>query len=130
MPKGFGFYSSDETTTFLMKAMLLSFWIGIDITALLVGSTFSAAELVRHGILTMCVLAVLIGGTVFSALFVWATGSLSSATEIHKRNDMITSVLHKLKQQPQYLIGAGALATSLLLLFIACGIAFVRQQGD
>lgn len=42
MRKGFGFYSTHETAIFFLKTMLVSFWIGVDLIAALVISTFPA----------------------------------------------------------------------------------------
>ncbi|MGZ3240899.1 MAG: hypothetical protein ACXWIN_04680 [Burkholderiaceae bacterium] len=128
MQKGFGLYAPHETTIFLLKSLLLSFWIGIDLIAALVASTLPTGVLVRHGLLLTIALAILIFGTVFSALFVWATGSLFAKDPSDLKNSSMALLLRALKQERNRLIGCG-IAGSTLMLLVMCAGLLVLQNG-
>jgi len=125
MHKGFGFYSAGETAIFLTKSLLLSFWLGLDAIAALVMTAFSLADVMRHALLLVVVLAVLIGGTVFSAFFVWATGS---PPRVSGTSGAATAALAALKERPHYLIGACTAAASACLVVAAGGLALLQWK--
>lgn len=76
MSIGVGFYSPQETTIFFLKALLLSFWFGIDLVAVLIATTFAPDIFAQHRILTAITLAIMLFGTIFAVVFAWAAGSL------------------------------------------------------
>jgi hypothetical protein len=126
MRKGFGLYSTHETTIFFLKAMMVSFWIGVDLIAALVISTFPASVLVQHGVLVIGAMAILISGTVFSLLFTWATGSLFGRQAVKAETGAIQQTLQRLKHQPYHLLGTGA--GGVLMLFAVAVSYFVAMQ--
>jgi hypothetical protein len=130
MRKGLGFYSTHETTIFFLKAMLLSFWIGVDLIALMVLSTFSVAVLAQHAAAVMIAVAIFISGTVFSGLFAWATGSLFGRTGQQTENGVVADALQRLKQQPYYLIGAGVACASILVLAANCYLGYLQRENE
>jgi hypothetical protein len=129
MHKGFGLYSPHEATSFFLKTMLVSFWVGVDLIAILVMSSFPAGTLARHGGLIVGAGTVLIAGTVFSALFVWATGSLFGR---QAGNDLAgwRLALHQLQCEPWKLLGAGALAVVILTGALAGHVRGAQKEAD
>jgi hypothetical protein len=129
MRKGFGLYSTHETTIFFLKAMLVSFWIGVDLIAALVIVTFPGSVLLEHGVLVIGAMAILISGTVFSMLFTWATGSLFGRQALNAETGVIQQTLQRLKRQPYHLLGAGA-GGVLMLLVVAVSYFITMQRHN
>jgi hypothetical protein len=127
MHKGFGLYSPHETTIFFLKALLLSFWIGVDLIAALVASALPAGSLAQHGFMTAVVMAILISGTVFSALFVWVTGSLFAVKPAEVSSKFLVAYILALKQQPGKLLLFGLMSVAVIL---ALSYAMLSRQGE
>lgn len=121
---------SSETTTFLLKTLLLSFWAGVDIIAVLIMSTFPIDDLLQHRIPVIAVLALLISGTVFSALFVWAANPPKGAPSGVSGVGKIVVALHSLRREPRHLTCAGLAVVSLLLILSASGLAHLKVNND
>ncbi|RJF96864.1 hypothetical protein D3870_21005 [Noviherbaspirillum cavernae] len=130
MRKGFGLYSPHEATTFFLKTMLVSFWVGVDLIAALVLSTFSSDLIARHGILIFAVAAILIVGTVFSSLFSWATGSLFARQAGEAGAGSVARTLQTLKREPYQLLGAGAIAVFILLCGTAGYLRSLQKEAE
>lgn len=130
MRKGFGFYSPHETTMFFLKALLLSFWLGVDLIAALIATTLPPGSLAQHGLLSVIAITILISGTVFSALFAWATGALFGREMADLKTNFVAARLHALKQRPGALIVAGIASASLLLSATAGLAIFLRPDTD
>lgn len=130
MRKGFGLYSTHETTIFFLKLMLVSFWIGIDLIAALLISTFPVSVLAQHGVLVVAAMAILISGTVFSALFTWATGSLFGRQAVDADTGAIGAALQRLKHQPYHLLAAGGTAVTILLLIAVVHFVSMQRQAE
>jgi hypothetical protein len=130
MNKGFGLYSTHETTIFFLKMMLVSFWIGVDLIAALIVSSIPVSVLARHGILVVAAMAILISGTVFSLLFTWATGSLFGRQAVRTETGAIRNALHKLKQHPYQLVAAGAAGVSVLLIFAVVHFISLQRESE
>lgn len=130
MRKGFGFFSPHETSVFLLKALLLSFWIGVDLIACLVMWTIPLSVLLQNGVALIAVAAALVSGTVFSILFAWATGSLFGRQEPHAADNAVGAALQSLKRRPYLLLGAGAVAVSILLFFAARYFTALREESE
>lgn len=130
MRKGFGFYSSHETTIFLLKTILLSFWIGVDLLCLLAVSALPHSVLVQHRFMVVSVLVLLCAGTVFSFMFVWATGTLfGRATEPAERC-FPGRAFDFLKRKPYHLIVAALLMTVFLALFSLRGLVSLQEGKE
>lgn len=130
MRKGFGFYSSHETTIFLLKAILLSFWIGVDLLGLLAVSALPHSVLAQHRLLVMSVLALLCTGTVFSAMFVWATGSLFGRSPEQAGRRLASRACNILKRKPYHLLGAGLLISVCLNLLSLRGLVSLQEGKE
>jgi hypothetical protein len=130
MQKGLGLYSTHQTTIFFLKATLLSFWIGVDLIALMLLSTFSIAVLAQHAAVVMVAVSIFISGTVFSGLFVWATGSLFGRTGPQTASGVVAKGLQRLKQQPGHLIGAGVVAIAILILAANSYFSYLQHENE
>jgi hypothetical protein len=123
MQKGFGHYSHQETTIFFLKAILLSFWLGIDMLALLLAFAIPAGIMAEHRVTLVVAITILFSCTLTSILFIWATGSLGEepdARSKHKRSsrkgkDIFAFASQTLKEQPLMMV-AVALGTLCLAL--------------
>lgn len=128
MHKGFAFYSPHQTTTFFLKAVLLSFWIGHDVVAALVMSTMPGTMLTRHSAFFITAIAVLAGGTVFSCLWAWMTGSLfGTQTEARAATG---NPLTSLKKKSGILLGAGLVATAGVAVAAERHFAWLESESD
>jgi hypothetical protein len=126
MQKGFGFYSPHETTVFFLKAAFVSTWIGLDLLAALAVIGLPPNVVARHSLLLLVVSAILAAGTVFSILLAWATGSLFARTGNPVHRGFLHAFLHRLKDKPYQLIGAGAAcvpAVMVVSIFMVFGHA-------
>lgn len=130
MNKGFGLYSPHEATTFFLKTMLVSFWIGVDLIAVLVMSTFSPSTIAQHGGGILMAGGVLIAGTVFSGLFAWATGSLFAKPSDEELVKGVRQFLWQLKREPVRLLGAGMIAVSVLTCAMAGYVHTVQKAAE
>jgi hypothetical protein len=130
MRKGFGLYSTHETTIFFLKMVLLSFWIGVDLIAVLVIATLPPTVLTQHGVLVVAAMAILISGTVFSGLFTWATGSLFGKQAVHAEAGAIGAALQRLKRQPYQLVATGVMGVSVLLVIAVYHFISMQQQNE
>lgn len=130
MHKGFGLYSPHEATTFFLKTMLVSFWVGVDLIAALVMSTFAVNTIIQHGFMILVSSTILITGTVFSALFAWATGSLFARTADAEVTGGMSGRLQKLKREPYQLIVAGSVIVFILLCMMVGYIRHFQTESD
>lgn len=129
MHKGFGLYSPHETTVFLLKTLLLSFWAGVDVIAILLVYSGSPVELGDQGVLAFASFAFLVCGTVISLLFAWATGSLFGRRHGDGDGGGVASFLLGLKLHPSRLVCTGLVTASLLLAFMAWCLFPVQSPG-
>jgi hypothetical protein len=132
MRKGFGFYSPHESSSFFMKALLLSFWIGVDVLAALVLTTIPASMLLRHFLLFLGVSTVLAAGTVFSILFVWATGSLFGprAPSAPKARNVLEATLQRVQREPFHLLCVGASGVAVCVFLAAVHLVLLDRAAE
>jgi hypothetical protein len=133
MYKGFGDYSPHETTTFFLKALLLSFWAGMDLMALLVLLSFPLSMLLQHQILLIGMSAVLIAGTVFSVLFAWATGSTfgcEKAQNAHEAYGPLRHALLRVRRDPAQLAAAGIVVVALLVVGASALLSTLKRERE
>ncbi|MGH8807416.1 MAG: hypothetical protein ACREX0_06030 [Noviherbaspirillum sp.] len=128
MHKGFAFYSPHQTMTFFLKAVLLSFWIGLDVVAALVMSTMPDTVLVRYSACFIAAIAILAGGTVFSCLWAWLTGSLFG-TQPETRATTRTRLI-SMKRKTGMLLGAGVVATAGVAVAAERHFAWLESESD
>jgi magnesium-transporting ATPase (P-type) len=124
MIKGVGFYSPHETTVFFLKTLLLSFWFGIDLVAVLIAATFSPDSLAQYRVLTAIAMAILIFGTTFAAVFAWAAGSLVAVKQADVRPSRVPASLAFLKRHSWQLIAIGIANLSILLTAVTVHFMF------
>lgn len=98
MIKAVGFYSPHETTVFYLKTLLLSFWLGIDLVAVLIAATLSSDILAHYRVLTTSAMAILIFGTTFAAVSAWAAGSLVAVRQADVKPSRVRTRLAFLKR--------------------------------
>ena len=127
--KGFGFYTKEETLIFLGKAVLLSFWFGLDALALLLVCLVSMAELARYPLLSLVVFAILISGTVFSVLFAGVVGTVSGNAANGREGGKPATVRKRLQAERPLLIGLGIGATCVLVLIVASLISYFQSRA-
>lgn len=127
--KGFGFYTKEETLIFLGKAALLSFWLGLDALAVLLVCLVSVAELTRHPLLALVVLAVLISGTVFSVLCAGVVGTAPGNAANGRGGAKLATVRKRLQAERHLLIGLGIGATCVLVLIVASLISHFQSRA-
>lgn len=132
MRKGFGLYAPHETTAFLLKTILVSFWIGIDTIAAVLAWRMTYDD-TSHRLLMLAVLLVLASGTVFALLFSWVTGSLFARIPDDVTQGRWRRFLQDVKQEPLRLLGVGACTVAVIVAAGACH-AFLfgddRQAGS
>jgi hypothetical protein len=129
MSKGVGFYSPHETTVFFLKTLLLSFWFGIDLVAVLIAATFSPDSLAQHRVLTAIAMAILIFGTTFAVVFVWAAGSLFAVKQADVSPSRLSTILAYLKRHSWQLTAIGIANLSILLTAVTVHFMF-SQPGN
>lgn len=119
MRKGFGLYAPHETTVFLLKTILVSFWIGIDTIAAVLAWRMPSDD-IAHRLLMLAVLLVLASGTVFALLFALVTGSLFARNPGDAAQGWWQRFLQNVKQDPVRLRGVGAWAVAIIVTAGAC----------
>jgi hypothetical protein len=127
MQKGFGFYSPHETTILFLKATLVSIWVGLDLVVLFTVYGMTPSTVQRHLPLVIAAAVVLAAGTVFSVLFIWATGSLFGRTasegDACNVGGLAASAIQTLKRKPYHLFGAGIAGVFLMLCIVAPAVS-------
>jgi hypothetical protein len=119
MRKGFGLYAPHETTAFLLKTILVSFWIGIDtIAAMLAWHTTHGDT--AHRLLMLAALLVLASGSIFALLFAWVTGSLFARNPDDATQGRWQQFLQGVKQDPLLLLGVGACTVAVIVAAGGC----------
>lgn len=129
MFKSVGFYSPQETTVFFLKTLLLSFWFGIDLVAVLIAATFSPGSLAQHRVLTAIAMAILIFGTTFAVVFAWAAGPLFAVKQADVRPSRVSASLAFLKRHSWQLIAIGIANLSILLTAVAVHFMFSSPEN-
>lgn len=132
MHKGFAFYSPHETTVFLLKAVLLSFWIGIDLIGALQALTMPASLLLRHGFLFAAIVTLLGAGTLFSILFIWSTGSLFGPHDepALSARHALAQVLRRIKRDPYRLLASGGAGVAVLLCAVSSYLLVLHKESE
>ncbi|HYD61643.1 MAG TPA: hypothetical protein VEC35_14855 [Noviherbaspirillum sp.] len=132
MRKGFGLYAPHETTAFLLKTILVSFWIGIDTIAAMFAWRITYDD-TGHRLLMMAALLVLASGTVFALLFTWVTGSLFAKNPDDATQGRWQRFSQSIKQDPVRILCVGAGTVTVVVAAAACH-AFLfdgdRQAGS
>jgi hypothetical protein len=129
MHKGFGLYSPHEATSFFLKTMLVSFWVGVDLIAMLVMASFPGGTVAQHGTLIIATGTILIAGTVFSGLFAWATGALFARQPAVVPQPGWRQTLQQVQREPWQLLGAGALAVFILACALTGYVRSVQKEA-
>lgn len=129
MIKGVGFYSPYETTVFFLKTLLLSFWLGIDLVAVMIGATLSSDILAHYRVLTTSAIAILIFGTTFAAVFAWAAGSLVAVKQADSKPSRLPAWLAFLKRCSWPVI-AIFIANFSILLAVAIAHVMFSSPAD
>lgn len=111
MRKGFQLYSPHQETILFLKAILISFWMGLDAIAILIISTLSSNDLLQRRFLLAVIMTVLILGTLFSLLFVWTRSPLSEKPTAPQEKNRLKKFLQTLKKLPYDLICASIAGT-------------------
>ena len=132
MRKGFGLYAPHETTAFLLKTILVSFWIGVDTIAAVLAWRMNYDD-TAHRLLMLAVLLVLASGTVFALLFAWVTGSLFAKNPDDATQGRWQRFSQDAKQDPVRMLYVGACSIAVMMTAGACH-AFLfgddRQAGS
>lgn len=124
MVKGMGFYSPHQTTVFFLKTLLLSFWLGIDVVAVLIAATCSPDSLAQYRVVAAIAMTILIFGTTCAAVFAWAAGSLFAVRPADLTPSRLPACLAVLRRHSWQLLAIGAANFSILLTAVLVHFMF------
>lgn len=127
MHKGFGLYSPHESTTFFLKALLLSFWVGLDVIAGLLLLNIPALALIEHWFAILVAMTVLFTATTFSLLFVCVTGILFGRTAAEAGSNAFP-MWQRIQRQPSQLIYAGVAGSAILIVAFSAFLLYLRHE--
>jgi hypothetical protein len=128
------FFAPDDTALFFLKTLLLSFWVGLDLIALLIAALSAESRFMHGGLVASVVCAILSCGTgcaIYMCLFVRprAAGSTTDST-INIKKHLAASTVAPTVQKSRAFIVSGLIGASLLVTAPVVYSTLLKDGGE